>query len=176
MSDFLPAYEAMILAEGGYQLHTVKGDTGGQTYAGIARNKNPDWPGWAYIDRGETPPTQLVRDYYRVGWWAPIRGDELISQTVADSFFKFAVNSSARLRPTTAIKVAQLAARVAPDGAIGPKTLAAINGMDAELFLARFTIAQVARYTEICNNDRSRVQAKTFLLGWNNRALAGFQL
>lgn len=176
MADFLPSYEDMILAEGGYKLHTVQGDTGGMTYAGIARNKNPDWSGWAYIDRGDTPPTQLVRDYYRAGWWAPIRGDELASQPVADSFFKFAVNSSARLRPTTAIKVAQLAARVTPDGAIGPKTLAAINGMGAELFLARFTLAQIARYTEICNRDRTRVQAKTFLLGWNNRALKGFAL
>ena len=175
MADFLPAYEDMILAEGGYKLHTVKGDTGGMTYAGIARNKNPDWPGWAYIDRGETPPTPMVREYYREGWWDPIRGDEH-TQAVATSFFKFAVNSSARLRPTTAIKIAQIAARVTPDGVLGPKTMLAISAMGEDLFLARFTLAQVARYTEICNRDRSRVQAKEFLLGWNNRALGGYVL
>lgn len=175
MAEFLPSYESMILAEGGYKLHQVKGDTGGTTYAGVARNKNPEWPGWAYLDRGETPPTQLVRDYYLAGWWTPIRGDEL-PQAVADSFFKFAVNSSTRLRPTTAIKIAQLAARVTPDGDFGAKTMAAILAMDEDLFLARFTLAQVARYTEICNKDRSRVQAKQFLLGWNNRALAGYTL
>lgn len=176
MAEFLPAYEAMILAEGGYKLHKVAGDTGGLTYAGIARNPNPQWPGWAYIDRGDTPPSQMVRDFYRAGYWQPLMGDELASQAVATSLFKFAVNISAPGRPTVAVKIAQLAARVTPDGAFGLKTLAAINAFDEELFLARFTLAQVARYTEICNKDRTREQAKRFLLGWNNRALAGFQL
>ncbi len=41
MSDFLQAYERMIVNEGGYVLHTVQNDRGGQTYAGIARNA---WP------------------------------------------------------------------------------------------------------------------------------------
>jgi lysozyme family protein len=176
MADFETSLQRGLVAEGGFKLHEVKGDTGGLTYAGIARNKNPDWPGWAYIDSGHVPPTQLVRDYYLEGWWRPIRGDELSSQAVADSFFKFAINSSERLRPRTAIKVAQLAARVVPDGDMGPKTLAAIEAMGEDLFLARFTLAQVARYTEICNKDRSRVQAKQFLLGWNNRALEGYPL
>ena len=31
-------------------LHTVKGDTGGMTYKGIARNYHPKWEGWAFID------------------------------------------------------------------------------------------------------------------------------
>lgn len=176
MADFLPAYEDSIVAEGGYKLHKVQGDTGGLTYAGIARAKNPDWPGWAYIDAEEIPPTHLVREYYREGWWTPIRGDELSSQAVATSFFKFAINSSARLRPTTAIKVAQLAARVTPDGDLGPRTLAAIEAMGEDLFLARFTLAQIARHTEICNRDKSREQARRFLLGWNNRDLAGYKL
>jgi lysozyme family protein len=176
MADFLPAYEDMIVAEGGYKLHKVEGDTGGTTYAGIARAKNPDWAGWPYIDRGEIPPTSLVRDYYRAGWWTPIRGDELTSQAVATSFFKFAINSSARLAPKTAIKVAQLAARVTPDGDFGQRTLSAIEAMGEDLFLARFTLAQIARHTEICNKDKSRVQAKQFLLGWNNRDLAGYVL
>ena len=39
--------------EGGYVLHEVPGDTGGMTYAGIARNKNPQWNGWALVDKKE---------------------------------------------------------------------------------------------------------------------------
>ena len=46
MSDFLQACERMIVNEGGYVLHTVKNDRGGQTYAGIARNA---WPKWAFL-------------------------------------------------------------------------------------------------------------------------------
>ena len=50
MADFNLAFEKMIADEGGYVLHTIPGDTGGMTYAGIARNKNPNWPGWNLID------------------------------------------------------------------------------------------------------------------------------
>jgi lysozyme family protein len=168
MADFIPAYEAMILDEGGYKLHRVPGDAGGDTYAGIARNMNPGWAGWAYIDRGETTPTQMVRDFYRAGWWVPIRGDEIVDQGVASSIFNFAVNTSAYGRPATAIKLAQIAARVAPDGDLGPKTLEAVNALDGELFELRYFLAKMTRYAEICNKRRD--QSK-FLLGWTNRSI-----
>lgn len=168
MADFDQAFERAILAEGGFKLHQVSGDTGGLTYAGIARNKNPDWVGWAYLDAGETPPTALVREYYKTGWWDPIQGDAILDQDVAYTFYSFATNSSARLRPVTAIKLAQLAARTTPDGVVGPKTVAAINRMSPELFILRFGMARMARYADICNKNRSQ---REFLLGWLNRTL-----
>ena len=168
MADFGKAFERAIIAEGGYQLHKVAGDTGGLTYAGIARNPNPDWPGWAYIDRRETPPSQLVYEYYRVGWWEPIMGDDIADQSVAYTLYSFATNSSARLRPTTAIKLAQLVAGATPDGVFGPKTLAAINAMHPELFVAKYALARLARYEQIVRKNRS--QGK-FLLGWLGRTL-----
>lgn len=166
-ADFLTAFEPMILSEGGYKLHKVTGDTGGLTYAGIARNKNPGWAGWACIDRGETPPSDLVRSFYRTMFWEPLRCSEL-SQDVANSLFGCAVNTSAAGNPTTAVKLAQTAVGATPDGVMGPKTLAAINAMDERLFLALFTIAKITRYAAICN--KKRTQSK-FLLGWVNRAL-----
>lgn len=168
MADFLPAYEAMILAEGGYRLHEVEGDRGGMTYAGIARKMNPQWAGWAYIDRGEIPPTQLVRDFYRAGWWAPIGGDDIADQRIAQAVFSFAVNTSAYGRPKVAAKLAQIVVGVTPDGDIGPKTLEAINAYPPELFLAQYTLAKIARRRDICMRDRSQVK---FLLGWINRDL-----
>lgn len=168
MANFEQAFERAILAEGGYKLHKVAGDTGGLTYAGIARNKNPDWPGWAFIDRGETPPSQLVRDFYRQGWWNPIMGDDIESQDVAFTLYSFATNSSARLRPTTAVKLAQLVVGATPDGSLGPKTLAAINAMDPALFVAKYALARLARYEQIVRRDRT--QSK-FLLGWLSRTL-----
>jgi hypothetical protein len=57
---------------------------------------------------------------------------------------------------------------VVPDGAIGPRTLAALNGCDPELFALKYALAKVSRYAEICNRDRT--QSK-FLLGWINRTL-----
>lgn len=168
MADFLQAFERAILAEGGYKLHEVAGDRGGMTYAGIARNPNPGWPGWAYIDRGETPPSQLVRDYYREGWWNPIRGDGITSQDVAYTIYSFATNSSARLRPTVAVKLAQLVAGATPDGVFGPRTLASVNAMEPELFVAKYALARLARYEQIVRRDRTQ---QKFLLGWLSRTL-----
>lgn len=168
MADFLPAFERAIVAEGGYQLHQVSGDTGGLTYAGIARAKNPKWQGWVYIDCGETPPSQLVRDFYRAGWWDPIQGDQIRDQDVAYNVYSFATNSSAYGAPKTAIRLLQVVAGVTPDGVMGAKTLEALNTMEPRLFLALFALARIARYRDIVTRDRS--QGK-FLLGWINRTL-----
>lgn len=168
MADFLPAYERMILNEGGYKLHDVPGDAGGQTYAGIARNMNPSWAGWSWVDRGAVPPTEMVRDFYLTGWWAPLHGDQIAHQRVAETLFDFAMNTSGRGKPTIAIKLAQVTAGATPDGAMGPKTIEAINAMDPDLFLARFALAKIARYRDICTKNRGQMK---FLLGWINRTL-----
>lgn len=164
MSEFIPAFEKMIVAEGGYVLHHVKGDKGGQTYAGIARNRWPDWPGWEAIDAGSIPASDLVRGFYRERFWEPVQGIGINDQAIANSIFEFAVNAGAG----TAIKLAQIVAGATPDGKVGRKTLEAINAMDSNHFIAAYTVAKIARYASIVNKDRG--QGK-FLLGWLNRAL-----
>lgn len=164
MADFLPAFEKMIVREGGYVLHTVPGDTGGQTYAGIARNKNPQWPGWQVIDQGGTPDAQQVRAFYRDKFWDANKLGSISSQRVASTVFDFGVNAGVG----TAAKLAQVVVSTTPDGRIGPKTLDAINAYPPDLFLAHYTLAKIARYRDIVRRDRS--QSK-FLLGWLNRAL-----
>ena len=164
MAEFLPAFERAILAEGGYKLHQVAGDTGGPTYAGIARAKNPKWQGWVYIDCGETPPSQLVRDFYRAGWWDPIQGDQIRDQDVAYTVYSFATNAGLKI----AIRLLQVVVGTTPDGVMGPKTLEALNAMEPQLFLSLYALARIARYRDIVARDRS--QGK-FLLGWINRTL-----
>ena len=168
MANFVKAFERAIVAEGGYKLHQVAGDTGGLTYAGIARAKNPDWPGWAWIDRSETPPSQLVRDFYRSGWWEPILGDQIHDQAVAETVYSFATNSSARGRPAVAVRLAQVIVGATPDGAMGPRTIDALNAMEPRLFIALYALARIARYRDIVTRDRSQ---NKFLLGWINRSL-----
>ena len=157
--------------EGGYRLHKVAGDTGGWTYAGIARGKNPQWSGWDYIDRGDTPPTEMVPAFYRSGYWEPIKGD-MLRYDIAASIFDFAVNTSAPGRPTLAVKLAQLVAGVTPDGSMGPVSVAALNGLTMNAFHLGFFAAKVKRYAEIVNRDRSQVK---FLLGWLNRSLGALE-
>lgn len=170
MAEFAPAFDRMIANEGGFKLTDIPGDRGGQTYAGIARRMNPDWAGWPCIDRGETPATDLVRDFYLAGWWVPLRCDEITDQRVAESLFDFAVNTSGYGKPVVAAKLAQLTVGAVPDGVIGARSLAAINAIDPDLFLARFALAKLARYRDICAKDKTQMK---FLLGWINRLLKG---
>ena len=164
MAEFLPAFERMIVNEGGYVLHTVAGDRGGMTYAGIARNFLPSWQGGKVIDQGETPPAELVRQFYRSNFWAPLRLDEVEHQEVAGNLFDFGVNAGRG----TAAKLAQLVVGVTPDGKVGAKTLSALNAIDPDLFVARYALAKIARYRDIVVKNRTQ---QRFLVGWLNRAL-----
>lgn len=164
MANFLTVFESMIRNEGGYKLHTVAGDRGGMTYAGIARNFHPRWPGWSAIDQGEIPETELVRQFYQKNFWAAIQGDLIIHQTVARSLFDFAVNAGV----ITAVRLAQIVVGTTPDGKIGPKTVDALNAVDPEKFVLSFALAKLARYRDIVNKDRTQ---QKFLLGWVNRTL-----
>jgi lysozyme family protein len=169
MANYEPAFDKMIQNEGGYKLSDVTSDRGGQTYAGIARNFHPQWPGWHLIDNGQRDAlalTELVMQFYREKFWTPIRGDDITVQGVAENLFDFAVNAGHR----TAIKLAQVVLDTAPDGAIGPETLGRLNSIGEEEFRLRYALAKIARYAEIVSRDRN--QGK-FLLGWINRTLKG---
>lgn len=164
MADLATAFEKTLLAEGGYRLTDIKGDRGGMTFAGIARNAWPNWSGWALVDAGGTPTAQQVRDFYATNFWHPSGADRLDDQRVAESLYDFAVNAGV----ATAVKLAQIVVGATPDGVIGPKTLAALNAFDADLFCARYALAKIARYAAIVTRDRGQVK---FLLGWVNRTL-----
>lgn len=167
MANFESAYERVIRDEGGYVLHTVPGDRGGQTYAGIARNMHPQWAGWAALDAGSTPSAQLVRDFYKTNFWDDIQGDALAHQAIAADIFNFYVNTG---RPAKVL--AQLVVNVTPDGAFGPRTVQALNAASPEIFVLSYALAKIARYRDIVTRDRSQLK---FLLGWINRTLNGLK-
>ena len=164
MTDFLPPFERMLTNEGGMVLHTVKDDRGGQTFAGIARNSWPRWEGWAVVDAGGVPPVGMVRNFYRVNFWDAMRLDDVDHQDIARTLFDFGVNAGTK----TAIKLAQIVVGATPDGVIGPKTLAMLNEVNVDLFMARFALAKLARYEQIVTRDRTQIK---FLLGWTRRLL-----
>ena len=164
MADFESCFRAAIRREGGYHLHTVEGDRGGMTYAGIARKFWPQWEGWSYIDQSDIPPTEQVRTFYRTNFWDKVKGDDIENQKTASTLFDFAINAGV----ITAIKLAQTVTGSEPDGVIGPRSLTALNEADGATFAAAYALVKIKRYSEICNRDRS--QSK-FLLGWVNRAL-----
>lgn len=165
MADFAPAFEKMIRNEGGYKMTNIQGDSGGQTYAGIARNKNPRWPGWASIDNGDTPSTADVRAFYKSNYWDKIGGDSL-PQEIAESVFDFGVNAGISL----AAKLAQLVVGATPDGVIGPRSQELLAQYDPAMFQVQFALAKIKRYLDICNAKPDQMK---FMRGWLNRTFKG---
>lgn len=163
-TDFLPAFEKMIVREGGYKLTNDPSDKGGMTYAGVARNRHPNWAGWPFIDRGDTPPAQMVRDFYKSSFWVPLALDSVADQRIASTLFDFGVNAGTG----TAAKLAQIVVGSTPDGKIGPRTIEALNAYPVDLFLAHFTLAKIARYRDIVRRDKTQIK---YLMGWINRSL-----
>ncbi len=158
MADFDPAVTKTIAREGGARYTETPGDAGGATKYGISKRAYPQ------LDIANITEQQ-AKDIYRADYWNAVRGDDIKSQAVAENLFDTAVNMGVG----RAVKLAQSALNVKPvDGQLGPATLAALNGADADRFLADYTLAKVARYLDLCNADRS--QSK-FLLGWLNRAM-----
>ena len=170
MAEFDPSFETMIRNEGGFKLHEVENDRGGLTYAGIAQNFHPTWPGWEKLKNNPDDPeiTQLVKDFYKDQYWDRVKGDLIESQAIAESIFDFAVNAGIK----TSSKLAQIVVDATPDGIIGKKTVAKINAYDEALFISNFALSKIARYANIVNKNRS--QSK-FLLGWINRTLNGLK-
>ena len=168
MANFEIAFEKTLLAEGGFKHTRVVHDMGGETYAGISRKANPDWRGWQFLDAGSTPPTDMVREIYRSQYWNRVCGSQISDQSVAETIYDFAVNAGV----ATASKLAQTVAGVTPDGVIGPKSIAAINGTYPTFFNLAYFVAKIKRYEAIVSKDRT--QGK-FLLGWIRRSLKGLQ-
>ena len=162
MADFAPIFDHILKVEGGLRLVNVPGDRGGLTYAGISRRAHPGWPGWVAIDAGNSPSREAVGAFYQSEYWEKISGDALADPEVAEVLMSSAVLSGVR----RAVKMAQMCVGAPVDGSMGPTTRGFINGMDPELFDARFALARLNRYRAICN--RNREQSK-FLLGWCNR-------
>ncbi|WP_075187655.1 glycoside hydrolase family 108 protein [Teredinibacter haidensis] len=176
MANFDQAFKITMKAEGGYI--NDPDDPGGETYKGIARSRNPKWPGWINIDllknKNNFPKNldsdadleEKVKALYEANYWDKVQGDHIGDQDIAESIFDFAVNAG----PRTSAKLAQMSIQTTPDGVIGPKTLAAINADDKRAFLATFALAKISRYVNICENRKT---SRKYFYGWVRRTLEG---
>lgn len=162
MAHFESAF-ARLMEEEGMVLTDIPHDKGGLTYCGITRKNHPKWEGWRWIDSGETPPTQLVRDFYHQNYWMPVHGDQIQSQPVAEALFSQYVNMG-----SPAIKLMQACVNVIQDGKIGPKTLAAINRYPETYLLLMYSHVNIRRYHQIGMKDKTQ---RVFWPGWIARGL-----
>lgn len=168
MAEFLEAYKKTAIHEGGYA--NVRGDRGGETYKGIARNIHPKWQGWAYVDKAKPLKhnaiirsdelDSLVKLFYKRNFWDRIKGDYIRDQRLAEFLYDYYVHSGAR-----AIKKIQKLANVDDDGILGNITLGVINNADPNKL---FQALKTERRNFLTALSKQAGQAK-FRKGWMNR-------
>lgn len=145
MANFREAYDKTIKAEGGYHSGIIGGkvDSGGETYMGIARRFNPEWAGWAIIDRikSERPIkyNEVIKDaslnalhytYAKRKYWDPLFLDRLSSQQFANFFFDFYFH-----RPAASVRILQSTIGVPVTGRITADTINVLNSKNlAEIY------------------------------------------
>lgn len=157
MKDNFDACLKKVLAhEGGFVNHPK--DPGGMTNLGVTKRVWEEWVGHEVDEkemRSLTP--EKIAPMYRKKYWDAVQGDDLPAG-VDYVLFDMAVNAG----PGRATKLLQTAIGTTPDGKIGPKTMAAINQMDAAEIVRRFTEEREAFY-------KSLPTFATFGKGWLRR-------
>lgn len=169
-------------------------DDGGETWVGIARGPHPAWKGWPIIDDekrrlGKQPEygsdrykmwvgklnaalrklpllTRYVNDFYRANFWEMNRLDEVRDQAVAEYIYDHAVNAGARGIEWLQEALRFLGYPVAIDGAVGPKTLAAINGAEPVALLREMEDVAAFYRLDRAADKPSQIQ---FLPSWLKR-------
>jgi lysozyme family protein len=154
--NFEEALKAILKHEGGYVHHPR--DPGGMTNLGVTKKVWEEWVGHPVGEkemRALTPDT--VAPMYKKKYWDAVKADEL--PTGLDYLmFDFAINAG----PGRAAKTMQKAIGTTPDGAIGPKTMAALKAADPADLIAKFSMEKELFY-------KALPTFATFGKGWLRR-------
>ena len=186
--NFLKAIKLVLDMEGRY-LERVDGDSGKETFCGIAYAYHKDWAGWKYIDKSRANSSSyskelvaneklmdLVYDYYHKTYWKKYDLESL-PYNVAFEFFEQAIN----MGEGTAVKILQRVLNacnynkkygedLTVDGGYGKLTKARLKAVLEKVGPNPITLAlncaQGARYLEISEAKKSN---RKFFVGWLKR-------
>lgn len=185
MATFLISYHRLGPKEGGWADNKV--DRGGETWKGIARNRNPDWPGWHLIDEVKRQPgfpenlnhlpelEEAVQALYREKYWPPMT--DSLPQALADELFESGVNCGV----INGIRFLQVAVNILnrnqklypdidEDGKLGQETIGAVmaclNARGEKTLLRFMNHAQGNYYWSLMLRDPSQEE---FAISWFNR-------
>ena len=150
------ALKHILKWEGGYVNHPA--DPGGMTNLGVTKRVWEEWTGKPATEqdmRGLT--VDMVAPLYKKRFWDAVRGDDLPSG-VDLCVFDCAVNAGVG----RASRFLQQVVGVTADGAIGPRTLAAVTAMPADEIVEKFCDLREAHY-------KSLSTFATFGKGWMRR-------
>ena len=163
MATIGPALDFMLPHEGGFANNPA--DRGGPTKYGITQTTAR---AHGYTGDMRYMPVGVAISIYTQTYWPGLEG--LRVQEVANKIFDMRVNFGVRGGDILAQEaVNYLGASVAEDGMIGPKTIAAINAVNAADMLEALSQVSEYRYKGIVQRDPSQ---GIFLKGWVDRARA----
>ncbi len=150
-------------AEGGFSDNPD--DRGGPTNFGISA-------GFLESISYDKTPEELTRDeareLYQKYFWGPVRGDDL-PPPVALVVFDMAVNSGVKTAVRRLQYVLNNYQAMDVDGAMGPRTLAAVQSAYHQyntIFLGELLNSRREYYADLIRKNSSR---GVFARGWNNR-------
>ena len=147
----------------------LKNDSGGATMCGVTIGTFTDWR------RNHGKPKPTINDLRTLSYdewlailksvfWDPCKADQIANQSIANMLVDWRwVNGS------QAIRDMQTTFSLVPDGAVGPKTLAALNAVPALTVFNRLKAAREQSYRRIVARNPAK---KGFLVGWLNRTNA----
>jgi lysozyme family protein len=186
MAEFKIAYDITMCHEGGYANNPK--DTGGETWKGVARNKNPKWKGWSIVDKLRQQPNfpsnlsasielqAAVLEIYKIQYWDVYQLDKFSSQIIANELFDTGVNAGTGTagkflqRTLNLLNLNQkLYADLKIDGDVGGATLIALNTRlpkEEKLIYKILNALQGGHYISIAENNPSQEE---FIRSWFSR-------
>lgn len=141
-------------------------DLGGATNKGVTLNtyrqyaKQCGQPEPSVEDLKKIPDF-VVKDIMKKNYWDKWKANQIKSQGVANALVDWLWHSGA-----ASIKTVQTLMKVAADGIVGPKTIAAINDRDAQALFSSVQIERKSYLERICEK---RPTNRKYLNGWLRR-------
>ena len=178
-------FEPLLIKQEGYYCN-VEGDSGGETWEGIARNDYPDWKGWALIDahKDKLPSNDrkgwqifstflrtlaelqpLVDEFYKTDFWNAFSGDQINNQSIANYIGDWGVNAGL----SVPVKHVQEILGISVDGKVGPNTIQAINSPNGQDLFNKLIQARIDFYEAVV---KAHPNDQQFLSNWLSRAKA----
>lgn len=181
---FESALKHTLKTEAGYVKDPL--DRGGETFRGISRRSWPSWYGWKLIDQikadglrsaslidqrfaDDQQMAELVADLYFCNFWKPfacLSETERLQIKIFDTGVNAGVGRAIKLLQQS-INLVNPQARLKVDGALGPKTRAALDGLSESYILSTYSSEQAAFYRGIVDRNPSQ---QRFIKGWLRRA------
>ena len=165
MANFEQAVAVVLRHEGGYvQPSATYPDPGGPTNMGVTQNVYSRYLGRpATAADVEAMPVSDAKSIYKSSYWLLVRADSIADQNVANWVLDMSVLRGVQ----AASKAVQTVLGVTVDGAIGPRTVAALNAYDADAFLLKFYKLCLSAFVGIVQQKTTQL---VFLPQWTTRA------